>query len=550
MGSLAGHEEPVKRVTWGRSAVASSVVTPPISRTVVTPVLSSPAFPSVAGPLGSLRQTKSPQVATPDARNSTAFPSVAGPLGSGLSQRSSQVATPDAPAFAGPTLPGTPVPRSPITRDSPTSSTPSTPSTRSLASNDLFDIELPSISTMSSKETSIVIEEKPADRVDASYTDDFNILEVHNLILSRFNYGRSRRLDDLTAQLRYEQGKLQTPQNVVERKSTLAQIDKINADIITLTTNSDISTYTREVIDIIDAYRSIGATTKIVSFKPKGPKGLKEEPPKEDLNQSAWRHLLISNYLEIARRYITINVIHEIPFDNTCPNCKQDLTDVPIDDEHGVQRCPCGLERCSLTRTNIYSDSTKPTTSRNGYDDRDNFLKALRRYEGKQPNRLPEHLTDILNRHFASFGLPSSEEIKQMPLTEKGTRGTTSREMMFKALYATGNVAYYEDINLICHIYWGWTLPDVSYLEDQIMDDYDKTQRIYESLPKERKSNLNIQYRLFKHLQMRKHKCSIDDFKIVKTRDILEYHDSIWRQMIVGAIEAHPDDGFVFYATI
>ena len=492
MASSGGRDDPVKRVTWGRSATSSSpIISPP------RPIVPPGQIPVITGNHSVLDRVNLDQPVRPIRPQ---------------------------------------VPQPTVSNYTPT---------------DLFDIELPSISTMSSKETSIVIEEKPQDRVDATYTDDFNILEVHNLILSRFNYGRSRRIDELTVQLHHEQTKLQTPQNIVDRMSTLNQIDKINADINTLTTNTDIDTYTKEVSDIIEAYRAIGTTTRVVSFKPKGPK-VPPTKPKENsgTTEDAWRHLLISNYLEIARRYITINVIHEIPFDNTCPNCKGDLTNVPIDDDHGVQRCPCGLERCSLTRTNIYSDSTKPTTSRNGYDDRDNFLKALRRYEGKQPNRLPENLIPILDRHYESFGLPKCEEIKQMPLTERGSRGNTSREMMFKALYATGNVAYYEDINLICHIYWGWSLPDISYLEDQIMDDYDKTQRIYESLPKERKSNLNIQYRLFKHLQMRKHKCSIDDFKIVKTRDILEYHDSIWRQMITGAIEAHPDDGFVFYATI
>jgi Poxvirus Late Transcription Factor VLTF3 like len=305
-----------------------------------------------------------------------------------------------------------------------------------------------------------------------------------------------------------------------------------------------------EASPIIEKYKSIGTITRVVSFKPKSQKTDRAE----DLDKYTYRHSLISNYLEIARKYISLNVIHEKSFDNRCPACELDLKDVPIDDECGVQVCSCGFERRCLTRTSVYSDSSKQSTGRNGYDDRDNFLKALRRHEGKQPNHLPENLIDVLDRHFTSFGLPAVEEVRRLPLIERGPRqGTkegTSRDMMFRALYETNNVAYYEDINLICHLTWGWALPDISYLEDQIMDDYDKTQRIYESLPKDRKSNLNIQYRLFKHLEMRRHRCYIDDFKIVKTRDILEYHDSIWRLMIEGAKQAHPEHGFIFIETI
>ena len=61
------------------------------------------------------------------------------------------------------------------------------------------------------------------------------------------------------------------------------------------------------------------------------------------------------------------------------------------------------------------------------------------------------------------------------------------------------------------------------------MDDYRTAQQVYDQIPKERKSCLNTQYRLFKHLQRRGHICKFEDFKVVKTRDILEYHDDTWR---------------------
>jgi hypothetical protein len=103
--------------------------------------------------------------------------------------------------------------------------------------------------------------------------------------------------------------------------------------------------------------------------------------------------------------------------------------------------------------------------------------------------------------------------------------------MMFKALSETNNSVFYEDVNLICHLYWGWLLPDISADEDQIMNDYDMTQDVFKKIPKDRRSSLNAQYRLWQHLRIRGYKYPIDDFKIVKTPDILVEHDRIMKIM-------------------
>lgn len=415
-----------------------------------------------------------------------------------------------------------------------------------------LDIELPSLASMVCGEnTTLIIDEKPTDQVVGTYTDDFNILEVDDLIQRRFNYNRRIKVEELNRHLTIEMRNLERLQTIVEKKTTLSSINRLNAEITNITSETDCLQYQKDVSSLLDIYRSLGTKTKVISFKTQSDK-IERSPEGFHVQADAeLRHLVISRYLEIARQYIKIDVIREIPYDNTCPGCGIDFREVIMDDDNGTQCCPnCGIEKYNLTRTSSQSESTKPSSGRNGYDDRDNFLKALRRYEGKQPNRLPENLISILDTHFASYRLPTSDEIKKLSLNDRGIRGDTTRELMYKALYDTKNVAFYEDINLICHLYWGWALPDISHLEDQILEDYDKTQRIYESLPKSRKSNLNIQYRLFKHLEMRGHRCSIDDFKIVKTRDILEYHDSVWKQMVVGAAAIYPNDGFKFVETI
>ncbi len=334
-------------------------------------------------------------------------------------------------------------------------------------------------------------------------------------------------------------------QSVIDWKATQRSSKKITKEINQITANTDQITYERETKDLLATYRSLGSKTQIISFGSK----LKLNLP-VDTKEYLYRHSIIFRYLECARKCITINVTRQIEFDNTCPNCQQNLSNVFVDENSGTQCCPCGYEKNRFTSGVSSSSDTQTKTGRNGYDDRDNFIKALHRYQGKQPNRLPENLTKNLDTYFKSYGLPPSTEVQEMELNERGIRGNTTREMMYKALYDTQLMAFYEDINLVCHIVWGWALPDVSSLEDQILEDYDKTQKVYETLPKTRKSNLNIQFRLFKHLQMRGHPCSINDFKLVKTRDILEDHDGLWKQMVEKAIELWPDDGFIYIPTI
>lgn len=431
-------------------------------------------------------------------------------------------------------------------------STPSIPSQEvNFSSFPSFDqnlnFDLPSVSSISSMTScptfSEILDEKPPERIIASYVNDFNILQVDETILKKFAYERKKTIHDLENRLIIEKRKLNQLQTIVERKSTLAEIERLTSAIDRINKNVDEKEYREQTIDLLEIYRSLGVKTKKISFR-----SLKESD--SETSNDELRHRLISNYLEIARKYIKIDVVREIPYNYHCPNCGSDLREVTIDEETGVQQCSCGLKKYNILRNNIIPDSSRVPNSKIGYDDRENFIKSLQRDQGQQPNKIPDVLFEILDNYFESFDLPSAEEIIKRPLTKKGSRVNSSKQLMIKALQETGNSGYYEDINLICHLYWNWTLPDYSEIMDLVIEDYDKLQPIFISLPKERKSNLNIEFRRFKHLQMRGYPCNIDDFKMIKTREILEEHDRIWMAMIEQAQELYPDDGFVFIPTI
>lgn len=361
--------------------------------------------------------------------------------------------------------------------------------------------------------------------VNDSYEDDYDILDLHKKILLKFNFA-DKSLSAVRSKLELTRKKLDVPLSGVERKAVLRSIASIEIDIDKVQNSTEKVEYLRRATDLISLYSSLGVQVRRINF---GSKIVKE---KESSKNSILRSKVISEYLNIARDYISINIMKESEDIMNCFSCGSSLEEIVADETCGSYHCStCGLERDATCSSFNLSISSKANLTRNNYEDRDNFFKAVRRYQGKQSNRIPESLYESLDTYFSSYCLPTSSVIKKRPLDKSGRREGSSRALLFRALFDINRSAYYEDVNLIGHIYWGWVLPDVSNLEVIIMEDYDLSQKIFERIKNERKSCLNSQYRLFKHLQRLGHPCSDIDFKIITTRDIIEYHECVWRQI-------------------
>lgn len=386
------------------------------------------------------------------------------------------------------------------------------------------------------------------DTIEGSYKYDFNILDVHDLILKRFEYQKEHEIKKLQDQLFIEREKMKERQNMVERKSSIRKIENINKILDGILSGNEFNNYIEKIRPLIEQYNIIGTLSKIVSFatnkkKLESDEEIEELP--EDTQTQRKRHQIIYDFFEIARKYIQIDLIRDIKGGNICTLCGHKLDETDDDNEdNGLNICPnCGLEKISVVRGRFYKDNTRTNNSGNNYEDRANYEKVLMRYQGKQPDKPPTDLYEILDNYFKQNELlkinvngiqtnVDSEYIRNnVLLDEEGEKEGTTRPLMFKALKDTGNSHYYDHINLILHEMWGWALPDIAYLEDQIMDDYDKSQRVYESLPKDRKSSLNSQFRLFKDLRRLGYPCKSRNFRIPATHDILEFHENIWSKI-------------------
>lgn len=366
------------------------------------------------------------------------------------------------------------------------------------------------------------------DGLVVSYKDDYNIIRVHQMILSRLEKEKQDKLGTLERKLEMEERLVRNPQIVIERLSSLRKIEALKKEIEEIRQGIRLDSYLKNALPLISRYKELGPTVRKISFSNSSLTSGDAEVDEEGLEV---RLGIISSYLEVASRYISIEFVRKVKIENRCIECCYLLDNVIID-ENGIQICPqCDTERYCLYSVPV---PVKADVGSNDYEDRVNFQKSLTRYQCKQTIYIPPSLFRDLDAYFTGRGRLPGIQIKKLPRGKKGRTGDTTPEMLWEALGKIGYSEYYEDVNLIGLFYWDWLAPDVSHLEEILATDYDITQKVYVTLSKERTSSLGTQFRLFKHLEVRKHDCSASDFKIHKMRDSLEFHDSTWKLMCEG----------------
>jgi predicted Zn-ribbon and HTH transcriptional regulator len=341
-----------------------------------------------------------------------------------------------------------------------------------------------------------------------TYINDYDIIYINDVIISLISQEKNN-IINFEKELNEIKLTLKKPHSWNDKKDIMKNI-LILENIIEDIKNDKLSNYEKSVNNLLREYIQLKKNNNI-----------------------AEKHKIIDAYLTIAAKYINIKInrINNIIIDNNCNECNYVLTDIKMNNE-GAIRCPkCKTyHQALLNKINLCDVKIQYI---NCDKDMENFSKALTRYEGLQdkPNKI---IYQKLDCYFKERGLPTSDEIKKLPYNDENKKGNTNREMLCKALLYIGYSEYYEDTNLIGHIYWDWKLPDISHLKDKILTHYSITQKIFHKIPlhvRERISSLGTQYRLWRHLQLVGHDCRMQDFKIAENNDSLYNHHRIWKMM-------------------
>jgi hypothetical protein len=342
------------------------------------------------------------------------------------------------------------------------------------------------------------------DGVYGSYRNTLDLLSIDRLICQKLS-DLGERLPRIEKEIeRFANILIQCPQSRRIRRS----IQELQKEALNIITGLKLGEYQKAAKPLLLKYLKIR----------------KSDTPDERLQ-------LILRYLEIARRYIDINLTRLIEDEEICSHCSMSIKGV-YPDLNGVLRCPhCGVDGLPLFNEIIQSDSSN-SGGKSGYDDIETFDKAIECYIGGQKVEFSPELIEQLDRYFEQAGDPIGEEVREMPLIGdiKGRRrrGRTSRAMMVNALQSTGNTNYYKDSFLLSRHYWGWENPDISKVRNVITADYKVVQIVYNELKGDRKSSLGAGYRLFRHLWHIGFPCHPSEFGIVLTEDIIKFYEETW----------------------
>jgi len=349
------------------------------------------------------------------------------------------------------------------------------------------------------------------------YTNDFNILHIHEMLIKRFKILKNKKIKELTEKRNIEIENLPKCKNMVDKKYHQSIIDEYNIEINNNINDFYLNEYLNSSYDIIEKYKNIGVLKRKYTFDKNSNDVL------ESSEQSKLRHQLIYQYLNIINEYIQVDVYRQVDEYIPCENCNSNLDS----NNNSIIICNnCGYENDIPIIYEVKSHSN----IFNKYEDRDNFYKRILIFGGKLSVKLPDDLFTKLDKHFFENGLPTSDIIRSLPLVD-GKKPNTSKELLHHALLSIKHSDCYKYDNLICHQYWGWELPNISHLEDILMRDYDLTEKIISQIITGKKSRINRDFRLYQLLNKNNYPCNSSDFRIIKTPDILEYYYNIWSQV-------------------
>jgi len=360
------------------------------------------------------------------------------------------------------------------------------------------------------------------DSITGYYYSDINLLELNEQILKIIDMRNNTDIEYYQRIKSEELLKITLRQTKNERNASIRTINQAKEELLKCESNNLKNKYISSVNNILHEYSKIGTLKQYITFA----KGIVTHNIEENKDKRLQRLMLIEKFLDIASEYININICKKGNYIG-CPSCGSPLPKIDTSDGDNPTCNKCETEIIQLS--NYIPDNETPQPKKNNNNNlegRNNFIKDLSRYQGKLKNvKIPANLKQSLDDYFTMISFPIGDVIK----SNSNLLNRTSKDLMYSALKNIGMSKLYKDVNLICHIYWGWELINLEQLEDEILKRYDKIYEVYEIIKidskDERSSSLNSQYVLWWILDSMDFKCSPSDFKIPKTPDIFEYYE-------------------------
>jgi hypothetical protein len=358
--------------------------------------------------------------------------------------------------------------------------------------------------------------------------DNLDIIHIHEKIIHNFDTQHNN-MNEFKSQLDKLNIELYniTSQNSNNIRNTLINnITKLEEFITDIESRISYNFYMIDAIPIINQYKNLSKKPIKISFF-----GNKNNDALYNTNKQQ-KHDIIIQYLRISNKYININIdiSNKTPTKLTCSNCSSTKFK-DIDNTHICLNCGNVIQ--FINHISSYTDIDRVNlTSKYTYDRGVHFRDCINQFQGKQNvTILPKVYSDLIEQ-FHLHGLLLGDETT--PKKERFRNITKKHILLF--LKETGHAKHYEDVVLLHFNITGVNPPDISYLEPRLLEDFNTLIQTYYKLYKdnetnERKTFINTLYVLLQLLRKYKYNFDINEFKVLKTKDIQDDHDDVGEKL-------------------
>lgn len=245
-------------------------------------------------------------------------------------------------------------------------------------------------------------------------------------------------------------------------------------------------------------------------------------------------HFLALEINKILNKYIPVNIINETKYQMNFLHCLKCETRDSLD-RLDSKTMICKICETIITQkysygTPILSMTEKGKSKKSASQDEmklENFTKRLSFFEGdlsKSP--INSLVFTQLEDYFKKKGINCDQIREDKKYDSIGRKENTSITMLVDAMTSTNN-KFFDRIEYVGHILFGWKLIELGEDRNLIIEDYCKTQKIYLE-KKKRSATLNVNLRLLFHLRAKGYPYKLKDFKTIGNISSLKHHDDMF----------------------
>jgi hypothetical protein len=280
----------------------------------------------------------------------------------------------------------------------------------------------------------------------------------------------------------------------------------------------DLAIYILQTADMLEEYRQLSIETKSNAFI--------QDPKSKNSTKAHRKTQIANNYIRIAKKYVKIENYKKKSQKIFCDACFS--TKLRQSDDDSIYICQCGNEIEILDDAPTFKDAERVNmSSRYTYTCRGHFIEAMNRFEGKQNTEIPQKVIDIIKREMELHGL---------------TRETITKDHIYMFLSENKLSDFYADINLIYFLVTSINPPDITNYRSELLEMLEQLEEAYKEVKDaDRMNSLNVNWKLYKLLQILDYDCKKDDFFCLKTPTKQGEHEEKWRDMIDYLRSCYPD---------